>query len=1167
MYLEVKDLKKAYKIKKADPVMALDGVSLTFPENGLVFILGKSGSGKSTLLNVMGGLDTADSGEIIINGKSSKDFDGSELDSYRNTYLGFIFQEYNILSDFTVRDNIALALELQHKKADDDTINAILEEVGLTGFSKRKPNELSGGQKQRVAIARALVKEPKILFADEPTGALDSATGLAVFETLKKLSKTRLVVVVSHDRDFAERFGDRVIELKDGKVISDITKIEEDTGSLESGFSFYGTNLIKIEKGHKLTAKDIELLNEKLANSDTDAYFSIDTRINDSVNSAAMINERGKKESFVETANDEASKAHKDKEQWQVVKSKFPARSAFKMGAKSLRVKPFRLVLTIFISFVAFAMFGLAVSFARINRPAVTVNSIEKSGEKTISVGVNGNSGGQFGDAVKMKIEEKTGITFDPVVYFNAQVYTQKNVTNYRYYLTAITGATYIDMAQNRYGLSLFYGAYPTNVGEVAITLDMFNTYKEYGIRDSQNGTFIEADSVTKENVLGKHVSKWDYYSDTTEYFKIVGIVDTNLDMTKFDTLKTVNNNDYSQEINDLENELRMLRKSTLAATVFVSSEQMEKFSASDSVSFESNPWIGFSSMSEFGYEQYSTVGFTMKYDKTIFFDSTKTALGANEVLINFNSYARYLSDIMGERSEPEADEQNTFTFSNVFRQVNSAKQLVTPYVLETTMNNVLLSGSSYVNEIAGYLYAKECFMGAKKDPRIANWLYNQFSYDSSITDQLLVKDGAEYAQETLGGNTYYIVNWEGVENYYSTDNGIYGWIFDMLVNNFEEYNFPTAIDSCVQERNTAINKAETEIKNVVYKQYPNRYCDYILGQLNSFNWDNEDVEYFYSHYKTTALKDQFEEKTGDELTEDNKSNFIYWYLDVFCNNKPERDSIDATYYNDVYLSQRVQAIKDAMASGDIPTNDLDAPLKKTRWMGDTSGVEDLQKKIVGFYFGPSTKEFNFYMSKAEILAISPDACGAKYSMLITPMPNHAQLISLADLYYTSQDAYQDGNEVEYYDLCSPTVQAISMWVGLFDDLGMIFLYTGLGVAMFSMLLFYNFISISINNKRHEVGVLRAVGARGTDVFKIFYSESLIIGLINFTLAILSVFGVSIGLNFKIGEKIPGLVLLNTGIIEILAVFGLAMFASLISTLLPVVRLSKQKPIDAIREK
>ena len=168
--LEVKHLKRIYRVKKAEPVYALNDISLKFPEKGLVFILGKSGSGKSTLLNVMGGLDVADEGEIIIDGKSSKDFSKGEMDSYRNTYLGFIFQEYNILSDFNVKENIALALQLQHKKATDEEVEKILEQVDLAGYGKRKPNELSGGQKQRVAIARALVKEPKIIFADEPPG-------------------------------------------------------------------------------------------------------------------------------------------------------------------------------------------------------------------------------------------------------------------------------------------------------------------------------------------------------------------------------------------------------------------------------------------------------------------------------------------------------------------------------------------------------------------------------------------------------------------------------------------------------------------------------------------------------------------------------------------------------------------------------------------------------------------------------------------------------------------------------------------------------------------------------------------------------------------------------------------------------------------------------------
>ena len=156
--IEVKNLKKTYKPKKGAAVQALKGINLKFEEKGLVFILGKSGSGKSTLLNMLGGLDKFDDGEIIIKGKSSKQFTQSDFDSYRNTFIGFIFQEYNILNDFTVGANIALAMELQGRKPTKEELNKILDEVDLTGFASRKPNELSGGQKQRVAIARALIK-------------------------------------------------------------------------------------------------------------------------------------------------------------------------------------------------------------------------------------------------------------------------------------------------------------------------------------------------------------------------------------------------------------------------------------------------------------------------------------------------------------------------------------------------------------------------------------------------------------------------------------------------------------------------------------------------------------------------------------------------------------------------------------------------------------------------------------------------------------------------------------------------------------------------------------------------------------------------------------------------------------------------------------------------
>lgn len=220
--LKVKNLEKIYTTKKGVQTKALGGVTLDFPDCGLVFVLGKSGSGKSTLLNLLGGLDKPTSGEIIIEGRSSSKFKESDFNAYRNTYVGFIFQEYNLIDNYTVGANISLALELQGKRADRQAVDGILSQMGLTdGFYERRISELSGGQKQRVAVARALIKNPKIILADEPTGALDSQTGKELYELLKELSKERLIIVVSHDRESAKIYGDRIVELADGKVVGD----------------------------------------------------------------------------------------------------------------------------------------------------------------------------------------------------------------------------------------------------------------------------------------------------------------------------------------------------------------------------------------------------------------------------------------------------------------------------------------------------------------------------------------------------------------------------------------------------------------------------------------------------------------------------------------------------------------------------------------------------------------------------------------------------------------------------------------------------------------------------------------------------------------------------------------------------------------------------------
>ncbi len=215
------DIDKEYHPIDSPIVSALKKVNLEFSSSGMAFILGKSGSGKSTLLNVIGGLDTYEGGDLIINGVSTKDFKSKDFDDYRNEYVGFVFQEFHLLENYTVGKNVSLPLELQCKKDREKLVQQALEQVELQGYENRKANELSGGQKQRVAIARALVKEPQIILADEPSGNLDSETGEQIFSLLKKLSNNRLVVVVTHDKESAMRYGDRVIEISDGTVIGD----------------------------------------------------------------------------------------------------------------------------------------------------------------------------------------------------------------------------------------------------------------------------------------------------------------------------------------------------------------------------------------------------------------------------------------------------------------------------------------------------------------------------------------------------------------------------------------------------------------------------------------------------------------------------------------------------------------------------------------------------------------------------------------------------------------------------------------------------------------------------------------------------------------------------------------------------------------------------------
>ena len=216
---QIKNLKKIYKSQQGDFCEALKGINLDFPETGLVFIVGRSGCGKSTLLHLLGGLDKKTSGDIIYKNRSFSSFSDTDYDIFRNN-LGFVFQDSHLIEKMTVRENISLSLELKDKKSEEE-VSKVLNITGIPEIVDRYPYELSGGQRQRVALARALIKNPEIILADEPTGNLDSKTGEIILDMLKDLSKERLIIVVSHDRENAQKYADRIIELSDGLVIFD----------------------------------------------------------------------------------------------------------------------------------------------------------------------------------------------------------------------------------------------------------------------------------------------------------------------------------------------------------------------------------------------------------------------------------------------------------------------------------------------------------------------------------------------------------------------------------------------------------------------------------------------------------------------------------------------------------------------------------------------------------------------------------------------------------------------------------------------------------------------------------------------------------------------------------------------------------------------------------
>lgn len=591
--LVIKNLSKTYSPKKGVPIKALDDISLNFEDKGMVVILGKSGSGKSTLLNMLGGLDTYDEGEIEIYGKSSKNFSQADFDSYRNNYVGFIFQEYNLLDQFTVGQNIALALELQRKKSTNEIINETLKEVDLEGFFDRKPNELSVGQLQRVAIARALVKNPQFILADEPTGALDSVTGLQIFDTLKKISKEKLVIVVSHDRELAEQYADRIIELKDGKVISDVVKQVDEKDNI-----FFSTNC-----------------NERTSNIKNDNAFNKS-------------------------------------------KSALPYKNSAKMALSNLRVKTFRLIITILLSVFAFSLFGIVATFADYHNYTVMSNTIIDN-----NIGYLNIQNNRFDFSMN---RPRNPILNEDVDYFTAKYPEAKFLKVYcgnfgsiginnlntlklstsNYYSTngRFTGLAEIQTSKEEflstYGFTLI-GELPNKDNEIALTKYIYEHFKKCGLQDSDNWDNclkIENES----DLIGKKIGiSADFLSGN---YLVTGIIDTKLNDSEFIKYK----NTFATS------EIERIALETFTSDIqfgyhalgfvnnnLISNHQIDK-TIYDLTSI--NLFIDGKNFREINYQWNKVTTYTDKVAnsdkyKKIFFDDDKTELTDNEILVPVNLF------------------------------------------------------------------------------------------------------------------------------------------------------------------------------------------------------------------------------------------------------------------------------------------------------------------------------------------------------------------------------------------------------------------------------------------------------------------------------------------------------------------------------------------------
>ncbi|MCD8307633.1 MAG: ATP-binding cassette domain-containing protein [Clostridia bacterium] len=1057
--LEARHLTRIYRDKGGVETRALDDVSVKFGDTGLIFILGKSGCGKSTFLNCVGGLDAPTSGEIIVNGRSSLEFSEADFDAYRNTCVGFVFQEYNVLDEFSIEDNVSLALELQREKDVKGRVQEILQEVELAEFAKRKPNTLSGGQKQRIAIARALVKDPQIIMADEPTGALDSGTGWQVLDTLRKLSKTRLVMVVSHDRDFAEEFGDRIIELSDGRIISDVTKVREESEEFEGNIRKVGPNILSIKGGASLTEENIRDIQAFVSAGTGDIIITNGEAEVEGFKKANGITDEYAVESFMNTQETPQGAAlaemQPDGRETAFIRSRLPFAKAIKMGASSLRIKPVRLVFTILLSVIAFVFFGFLSSLMTYNVSSVAARSFANSDDQylnltkyyeyqteTYTYSTGETSITDYKRHTYFNEADADALGLQDAVFaindYNSFIYNASFEGDEMYYKLQFNKAVYAPEGTSVRD-SLLYGSYPVNLdednpdnSEVQVCISSFlaesiihSDFADTEDLSAYDGGYKEiewgegdmvfsagsSERYSMENVIGRHL----VMNDNT-YFTVVGIFDAGDIPSRYSKLKDPESGEYSK-YSDLYYEFNQYLADSMDENILVTREYI----AAQSKAYDTMP---------------SPAAFDIASD------------------------AYYLG-VMSE--DGETMDKNWTASPNAFAAYG-----------ENSLDTVFIDGTERTS-----LADDEMIISV-------GWLMNKAYADFSASAKEQYEEGTADYMEAFEKFT------DGrfdTEDEATTDNiSIYQAMQGLFTGSY---------DYTVYETETYTDKDGTEQEDGYYA--------------------------YHTHTVTESERAELIQKVNEYLTENPAS---------------------------------VTLCRNAMDSG--------AAVGTFKVVGYYTGTAyTLGISTYGVYLSENMYSQIPIYSHTELMLNYELPSDADFYYIIVPIQHKTSswLKPLMKQLETADEAtgviYSMANNL--YDTILEVDEVMTMLI-------IIFLVAGIVFAVFAALLMFNFISVSIAGKQKEIGILRAVGAKGGDVFKIFFSEAAIIALICFVLALILT-GVAV---LAVNAYIQAEFLINVTIIIfsgwcVLMMLAIAVIVAFLGTFFPVYNASKKKPVESIR--